>query len=400
MAFFDKVPLALPDPVFGLAATYDADPRPSKINLIMGVYKNPDLTTSILPVVKKAEAGILAHEAHKEYFSIEGDKKYLTLVGELLFGDKLWEQIKRRVASVQSVGGTGALRLGADLLKSQGVSNSLYYSHPTWINHLQMMSKVGMKIASYPYYDMQKQALAFDEMYDFIGGLPPRTIILLHASCHNPTGADPTLEQWKALSDLFMQKQLIPFFDFAYQGFGQGLNEDAEAVRLFVRAGHEMVVAHSFSKNFGLYGERVGGLFVVADSEKSAETISSQLKILIRTQYSNPPIHGAKIVTHILSDRDLKSEWQEELALMRKRIAEMKNKLKRALMERSISRDVSFLNERNGLFCFCGLQSHEVERLRAEYGIYTARDGRINVAGLNDENLERVADAIVQVSQE
>lgn len=396
MVFFDAVSLAPPDPIFGLAAAFNTDPRPFKINLSVGMYKTPDLNTPILTSVKKAESAILATEKNKEYLPIDGDKNYLDEVGALIFGPALWREFFEQISSVQGIGGTGALRLGADFLK-QEVSDHLYYSHPTWANHLQVMSKVGMKIASYPYYDVKKHCLEFDKMVAFLQNLPPKSIVLLHAACHNPTGADPSLDQWRELSRLFFDKKLVPFFDFAYQGFGDGLDADAASIRLFLEAGHEMLVANSFSKNFGLYGERVGALFIATPSKKNAEHVTSQLKILVRTNYSNPPIHGEQIVSHILSDTLLRKEWELELAAMRERITEMKEALTSALVSRSKKRDFRFLKERKGLFCFCGLEKKEVDRLISEFGIYMTGDGRINVVGLNDDNLDYVVNAILQV---
>lgn len=398
MSFFNDVERALPDPVFGMAAAFNADPRPEKINLIMGVYKTPELRTPILASVKRAEGVILAEEKQKDYLPIEGNKEYLAHAGVLLFGGESWGQHAKRIAAVQGIGGTGALRLGADFLK-QEVGEYLYYSHPTWVNHTQMMRQVGMKITHYPYYDVDNQLLQFDQMIHFLSELPAKSIVLLQVACHNPTGADPTLAQWKELSDLFLKKKLFPFFDFAYQGFAKGIEEDAAAVRLFLEAGHEMVVANSFSKNFGLYGERVGALFVVTASEKEAENVLSQLKILVRTDYSNPSIHGAKIVSHILGNPSFKAEWEAEVTAMRERIKEMKQALVTALQARSKKRDFNFFNERYGLFSFCGLKKSQVERLIAEYAIYMTGEGRINIAGLNQDNLEYVADAIIQVSE-
>lgn len=398
MSFFDSVPLAPSDPVFGLAATYLADPRPNKINLIMGVYKNPILDTPVLKIVKKAELEIIAEEKNKEYFGIEGDKHFLGLVGPLIFGKTWWHAHSKRVASCQGVGGTGALRLGGDLLRSH-TSSELYYSEPTWVNHHQMMAQAGFKVGRYPYYDFKTHQLAFDKMVAFLKQLPPKSVILLHACCHNPSGADLSLAQWHILSDLFFEKQLIPFFDFAYQGFGQGIEEDAIAIRLFAEKGHTLLVANSFSKNFGLYGERVGGLFVVTGSEKEAACVLSQLKTYARTSYSNPPIHGAKIVRHILGNPILEKEWEEELRMMRGRVDAMKEALTKGLTSRAKSRDFNYLRERQGLFCYCGLTKQEAERLIVDYAIYMTAEGRINVAGLNPDNLDYVVDAIVRVSE-
>jgi len=399
MVFFEQIELAPPDPILGLAVAFNADKRSYKVNLSVGVYKTADLNTPILASVKQAEADLWISEKNKNYLPIDGDKTYLNEVGILIFGKPFWETSSARIAAIQGVGGTGSLRLGMDFLK-QEVNDHLYYSKPTWVNHLQMSSKVGMITHAYPYYDVKNHCFEFDKMVAFLEKLTPKSILLLHAVCHNPTGADPTLEQWKLLSDLFLTKQLFPFFDFAYQGFAKGIEEDAAAIRLFAEAGHEMVVANSFSKNFGLYGERAGGLFVVTHSDQTAVHITSQLKVLARTHYSNPPMHGAKIIAHILKDPLLKKQWEEELTVMRQHIIKMKEALTAQLILKSKKRDFSFLKERHGLFCFCGLAKGEVDRLISEYGIYMTEDGRINVVGLNKDNLDYVVNAIIHVSEQ
>jgi aspartate/tyrosine/aromatic aminotransferase len=396
MAFFDSVTPVPPDPIFGIQIAFDADPRPSKVNLSVGVFKNEDLQTPILESVKKAELELLESEKSKTYLPIEGSRFYLDRVGSLVFGEPFWSQSSSRIVKAESVGGTGALRMGADFLK-QEVSDEAYLSQPTWPNHNAVMARCGMKGGSYPYYDRNRQQLEFDRMLSFLDGLSPGNIILLHACCHNPTGADLSLAQWRQVSDLMLAKKLVPFFDFAYQGFAAGLEEDAKAIRLFAEEGHEMVVANSFSKNFGLYAERVGALFIATHSEVVAQRLLSKIKVIIRTNYSNPPMHGASIVSHILGSRTLRKEWEHEVAQMRERIHTMRHGLVDALAIKCKNHDFSFLKQRNGLFCFSGLEKNQVDRLIAEYGIYMTADGRMNVVGLNFKNLDYVTDAIASV---
>jgi aromatic-amino-acid transaminase len=396
MAFFDSVTSLPPDPIFGMLAAFNADPRPNKVILSIGVFKDENLKTPILKTVKKAETHLLHTEKTKEYLPIDGLRLYLDKVGSLVFGEPFWSHSSSRIVKAESVGGTGALRLGADFLK-QEVGDEIYLSHPTWANHNALMTRCGMKGGSYPYYDVAHHEITFDRLLAFIEGLSAGSALLLHACCHNPTGADLSLAQWRQVSDLMAAKKLIPFFDLAYQGFDVGVEEDAKAIRLFAQAGHEMLVATSFSKNFGLYAERVGALFILTHSEAVAERALSKVKVIIRTNYSNPPLHGASIVGYILNEPALKKEWEAELAEMRERIKMMRYALVDALAAKTKKRDFSFFKERSGLFCYCGLEKPQVDRLIADYGIYMTSDGRINVAGLNFDNLEYVAKAIATV---
>jgi aspartate/tyrosine/aromatic aminotransferase len=397
VGFFENVLLASPDPIFGLNAAFKADPREKKINLSVGVYKTEDLKTPILNCVKKAEAELLTAEKTKEYLPIEGYHDYLDKLGELVFGKTFWAQSKTRIAHEQTIGGTSALRVGGDLLKQEKIADTLYLPDPTWPNHRAVFANLGMHIESYPYYDGKKHQLNFEGMCAALNRLPPRTVVLLHACCHNPTGADLSLEEWEKLSTIIRSKRLIPFFDLAYQGFGRSLEEDVEAVRLFAKEGHEMLLAVSLSKNFSLYAERVGALFVTCESHKIAEHVLSKMKIISRRSFSNPPLHGAGIVATILNSTALRNEWEKELSLMRGRIDTMRKTFSAELMRKAKKTDFSFLQERRGLFCFTGLTEAQVNRLIKEFGIYMPSDGRINVAGLNSENLDYVVDAIIAV---
>ncbi|MFI5334239.1 MAG: aromatic amino acid transaminase [Chlamydiales bacterium] len=397
MSFFEQISLATPDPIFGLIRAFQADPRPNKVNLTVGLYRNEELKTPVLECVKKAEKEILHGEKTKEYLPLEGDKIFLDQAGALVFGETFWSSSQARVARIQAVGGTSALRTGGEFLSHEKIGEAIYLSDPTWANHKAIFPKAGLKVEYYPYYDRERHEFNFEAMCHALEKLPPKSIILLHASCHNPTGADLNLEQWKKLSGLFFAKRLIPFFDFAYQGLDRGVEQDAEAVRLFAKEGHEMLVAYSLSKSFSLYAERVGALFAVGGSHKVAEHLNSKLVAMTRPNYSNPPLHGARIVATILTSPQLREEWEKELGDMRARIIEMRTALAEKLITKSHKVDFSFLKNRAGLFTFSGLSGLQVERLIKEHAIYMTADGRLNAAGLNHQNLDTVVNAILAV---
>ncbi len=394
--FFHSITPAVLDPIFGLTVLFDADKRPDKINLGVGQYRNDQLVTPVMESVKVAETFLLREEESKEYLPIAGDRTYLNRVGALVFGEFFWAGEIKRVSSVQTLGGTGALRVGGELLK-QEVGSRIAISDPTWPNHRGVFTRCGMEVEAYPYYDIRSNTLEFDRMYDYLKKLIPGTVVVLHACCHNPTGADLSLDQWKILLKLFKENGLLPFFDFAYQGFGSGVEEDAKIIRLFASEGMEMLVAYSNSKNFGLYSERIGALFVLSESPKTAEAVLSKLKTIVRTNYSNPPRHGAAIVAHILSTPILKKMWEQEVLGMHTRIEKLRRSFVDALLARSLKRNYLYLADRAGMFCFSGLKKEEVERLQKEFAIYMPLDGRINIAGLSDENLMIVVDAITEV---
>lgn len=398
MSIFDPISPAPLDPIFGVIHAFQKDPRLSKVNLSVGLYRTLDLKTPILNCVKKAENALLDTEKSKEYLPIDGDPAYIHQVGMLVFGAKFWAKNSKRIHGMQAVGGTHALRIGGDFLK-QEIGDTIYLSTPTWPNHRGVFARCGFKVEEYPYYDLKNAELRFDLVYNYLSALPPKSIVLLHACCHNPTGADLKIDEWQKLSSLFLAKGLIPFFDMAYQGFDKGVEEDVQAVRLFAEAGHEMLIAISFSKNFSLYAERVGALLTFASSEKAAQTCGSKIRSLVRTNISNPPKHGALIVEHVLKTPELKKEWEGELASMRERLIEMRHAFTSALVSKSGRKEFAVLNERTGLFCFSGLGEEAVERLAKEYGIYMPKDGRMNIAGLNWDNLDYVVDAIVNVGK-
>ncbi len=392
MVFFEKISLAPPDSILGLTAAFVADPRKTKVNLGAGIYKDETLKTTVLNVVKQAEALILETEKSKEYLPIDGDRVFIEQIASLIFGPVNSDKI----CGFQTPGGRGALRIGGSFLKKE-VDGALFIPNPSWPNHKGVFTAAGFNVGEYPYYDFENHCIHFDKMLSFLNQLPVHSIVLLHAACHNPTGADLSMEQWQQIAGVCVKKNLLPFFDCAYQGFGRGIDEDVEPIRLFAKLGMEMLVAVSQSKNFSLYGERVGALYVVTGSKMIAENVKSRIKQIIRTLYSNPPMHGAKIVATILQDPKLRQDWEKELEEMRSRINALRETFTEALINRSQSTDFSYLKEGRGMFCFTGLNKAQVEKMIADFGVYMTGDGRINVCGLNRSNLDYVADAIAAV---
>lgn len=397
MPFFDTLTQFPEDPIFSLPILFAADPRPNKVNLGIGTYRDTEGKPYMLASVKKAESIILQKERNKEYLPIDGDPSFLKATGKLIYGPELFQQLEERMFSAQSLGGTSALRMGAEFL-SQEISKNVFLPKPTWPNHKSIFTNAGMKVQNYRYYDDTQHRVDFAGMCSDIAEMPPGSTIIFHACCHNPTGMDPTIEQWQILSDLIKKQKIIPFFDSPYQGFKDSLDADARPIRYFAEQGHEMLVATSFSKNFSLYNERVGVLNVITNSSDAARKTGSQIKFLIRSSFSNPPKHGAAIITEILSDEALKKEWLIELGNMRDRLKEMRHTLIAGLQSKGGKKDWSFLNNQNGFFSFSGLNDGEVHRLIKDYGIYLLSNGRINVAGLNGHNVDYVIDAILDVS--
>jgi aspartate/tyrosine/aromatic aminotransferase len=393
MAFFEKLGSAPADPILGITAAFIADTRKNKTNLGVGSYKTIDLKPFVLPAVKQAEKLLLDQDLNKEYLGIEGDKKYLTLVKELVFG---YDVDPSKIVAFQSVGGTGALRVGGDFLKRHG-KTEIFIPDPTWDNHRRIFTHSGFEVHTYPYYDKKSKSLDFPAMISEIRKMPVGTVLLLQGCCHNPTGFDPSKEEWRDIIKAVQERALLPFIDFAYQGFGSGIQEDAWAVREFVNAGIECVVASSYSKNFGLYAERTGALFFHCKSHEGAKNVESQVKVVIRGLYSNPPCHGARIVAAILGESSLKKQWEEEADAMRNRILEMRRALVSTLADLG-KKEYSFMERQKGMFSYTGLNPDSVERLIQEYGIYLPKDGRVNIAGINHENLEYIASAIADVS--
>jgi len=395
---FDTLPLAPPDAILGLADAFKQDPNPQKINLSVGVYKDEQGSTPILACVKEAERRLLANEKSKGYLSIEGHPEYAARVQELLFGSGHEVLSSRRAVTAQTPGGTGSLRVAADFLKKHFPQARVWLSNPTWANHAAIFKAAGQQVETYPYLDSAGRRLDFRAMRDALAQIPGGDIVLLHACCHNPSGVDPTSEQWKQIAAAIHEHSLLPLADFAYQGFGAGLVEDAQGLRALAQPGKELLVCSSFSKNFGLYGERVGALTVVAASADAAQRALSQVRISIRTNYSNPPTHGAAIVATVLGDAVLRAQWEQELAAMRDRIHQMRRLFVETMRRKAPQHDFSFLENQKGMFSFSGLSNLQVDELRTKHAVYVVGNGgRINVAGMTRQNMEPLCTAIAAV---
>lgn len=393
---FAQIELGPPDPIFGLTEAFTNDTNPKKVNLAAGVYQDGAGKVPILQVVREAQAQWQAKEETKSYLPIEGIAAVNQRVQVMLFGADLAAMVAPRAVTVQTLGGTGALKVGADFLRRFFPASQVWISNPSWENHRALFEAAGFVVNDYPYYDPQTHGLDFTSMLDTLKALPARSIVLLHACCHNPTGVDPSREEWMRLVDLFQNADLIPFLDFAYQGFGEGIDADAFAVRAFAEAGIPCLIANSFSKSFNLYRERIGALTVLSADEEEAKRVRSQIKRVIRTNYSNPPSHGGQIVASVLTDADLRARWEGELAEMRERIRRMRELLVQRLREKGVEQDFSFIRRQQGMFSYSGLSREAVDRLRNEYGIYIVGSGRVCLAALNEKNCEYVCEAIAE----
>ncbi|HWO13167.1 MAG TPA: amino acid aminotransferase [Polyangiaceae bacterium] len=394
---FSEVPLAPADPILGLTEAFQADKNPNKVNLGVGVYQDGRGKVPVLSVVREAERRWYEKEDSKAYLPIDGLPSYRQEVQALLFGRDSSLLKEGRVVTAQALGGTGALKLGADFLRRFLPESELYISQPSWENHRALFEAAGFTVKEYPYYAPKTHGLDFAAMRDALSKLPARAVVLLHACCHNPTGVDLSAEQWQEVVEIAKARQLVPFIDFAYQGFGTGIEEDAVAVRAFVAAGIPFLVASSFSKSFSLYRERVGAICLVARDAEEAKRVTSQLKRVVRTNYSNPSSHGGQIVAMVLADPELRARWEGEVAEMRGRIQNMRHLFVKKLAERGIQRDFSFIASQNGMFSYSGLELAAVRRLRSDFGIYIVDSGRICVAAMNENNIGPVTDAIAQV---
>lgn len=394
---FQHITKAPADPILGLNDAFKNETSPNKINLGVGVYKTETGDTPILDCVKKAEKIILEKEKTKSYLGIHGTDEYVKIVKELVFGKDSQLIAAKRIATVQSPGGTGALRIGADFIKKFFPKANIWISNPTWENHRQLFGEAGLKVHDYPYYCPKTKWLDFEGMKKTLSSVPSTDVVLLHACCHNPTGIDLTKDQWDEIAKIAIERGFIVFFDFAYQGFGNGLDEDAYAVRLFAGKIKNFFVSNSFSKNFGVYNERVGALSVVTETADEADKVFSQLKICVRVNYSNPPGHGSSIVTTILSDGELTKLWIKEVADMRERILAYRLKVVEAIKGKGVKQDFSYIAKQRGMFSYTGLNPDQVQELREKYAIYMVNTGRINLAGLNAKNLDAVAQAIASV---
>jgi len=394
---FEQVTAAPADPILGLTEAFKADPRKDKINLGVGIYKDEAGNTPILKSVKKAEAILLEKEASKSYLSIEGNPAYGLAVQELLFGQGSEIVTSGRAKTAQAPGGTGALRIAAEFMVRQLGVKRIWVSNPTWANHNQVFSAAGLEVVPYGYYNADTKDMDFAAMLASLAEVEAGDVILFHGCCHNPTGIDPTTAQWQQLSELTANKGALALFDFAYQGFAKGIDEDAEGLRIFTQHNKELLVASSFSKNFGLYNERVGAFTLVANNQDQAITAFSQVKSIIRSTYSNPPAHGASVVTMILNDAALRAEWVQEVAEMRERIQKMRDLFVATLKAEGVEQDFSFISRQNGMFSFSGLNPQQVARLKDEFGVYIVGSGRISVAGMTKSNMPALCEAIAAV---
>ena len=399
MSLFAAVAMAPRDPILGLNEQFNADPNPNKVNLGVGVYYDDNGKLPLLACVAAAEAQMQAAPKPRGYLPIDGIAAYDLAVQGLVFGADSDVLKSKRVATVQAIGGTGGLKIGADFLKRLNPGATVLISDPSWENHRALFTNAGFPVETYPYYDAANRDINFDGMLSALNAAPAGTVVVLHACCHNPTGYDLTPAQWAQVVETVKAKQLVAFLDMAYQGFGEGIAEDGAVIQQFLAAGLDFFVSTSFSKSFSLYGERVGALSVVCASAEETVKVLSQLKIVIRTNYSNPPTHGAQVVATVLSTPALRAQWEEELAGMRVRIKQMREALVTELKAAGITDDLSYVTRQKGMFSYSGLSAEQMQRLRSEFGVYGVDSGRICVAALNSKNLKPVAAAIAAVKK-
>ena len=396
-SLFASVELAPRDPILGLNEQFKADTRSTKVNLGVGVYYDDAGHIPLLKSVRQAEAKLFEQAAPRSYLPIDGIPGYNTGARALLLGTDSPLISEHRSVTVQALGGTGALKIGADFLKRILPNAQVAISNPSWANHQALFAAAGFPVVQYDYYDALTHGLNFDAMLASLRALPAGTIVVLHACCHNPTGVDPSTEQWREIAKTLQSRQLVPFLDIAYQGFGAGLDEDAAVVRMFAGMDMTMFISSSFSKSFSLYGERVGALTLVTSGDEESARVLSQLKRVIRTNYSNPPTHGGAIVSAVLNTPELHALWAAELAEMRDRIRTMRHQLVEKLHEQGVAQDFHFVEAQRGMFSYSGLTKAHVDRLRDDFGIYAVNSGRICVAALNSGNIDYVAQSIAKV---
>ena len=397
MSLFSSVELAPRDPILGLNEQFAADTNPNKVNLGVGVYFDENGKLPLLQCVQAAEKAMMAAPKPRGYLPIDGIAAYDDGVKKLVFGADSEPYQSGRIATVQGLGGTGALKIGADFLKHLNPNARVLISDPSWENHRALFTNAGFKVDTYAYYDAAKRGVNFDGMLASLNAAAPGTIVVLHACCHNPTGYDITPEQWDQVIAAVKAKNLTPFLDMAYQGFGHGIAEDGAVIGKFVAAGLNFFVSTSFSKSFSLYGERVGGLSVLCADKEEAGRVLSQLKIVIRTNYSNPPIHGGAVVAAVLNNPELRAMWEKELGEMRVRIKAMRQKLVDGLKAAGVKQDMSFITQQIGMFSYSGLTKDQMVRLRNEFGVYGTDTGRMCVAALNSKNIDYVCASIAKV---
>ena len=394
---FENMPLLPADPILGLTIACRADTNPNKVDLGVGVFKNEDGNTPILAAVKAAEQQYDAAESSKAYLPPPGTDNYIALVNQLIFGAEHAILKSGRVATIQGTGGCGSLRVAAEVIKRARDNAKIWISDPSWPNHASLLGNSGLELAYYPYYDKQTNQLQFDQMMAALEQTGPGDVVLVHACCHNPSGADLSLAQWQALTELALERGFVPFIDMAYQGFGDDLDTDPQGIRYMAEKLPELVVANSFSKNFGLYRERVGSISIIVENPQQADVLRGQMLSVARAIYSMPPSHGAAIVETILSNPVLEQQWRDELNEMRGRILHLRQSLVQAIANEGCERDFSFIERQKGMFSFIGLSPEQVETLKSTYSIYMVASSRINICGLSNKNLGYVARAIASV---
>ena len=396
-SLLSSVEMAPRDPILGLTEQYNSDKNPKKVNLGVGVYTDENGKVPLLECVKRAEKQLVEQATPRNYLPIDGLAAYDQAVQQLVFGPSNPVVLEKRVVTVQTLGGTGGLKVGADFLRRLSPNAEVWISDPSWENHRALFEIAGFKVNTYPYYDAATRGVNFSGMLAALNAMPAGSVVVLHACCHNPTGVDLSAEQWNQVLATVKARNLTPFLDIAYQGFGAGLEEDGAAVRLFAAAGIPVFVSNSFSKSFSLYGERVGALSIVTQSGEEGARVLSQVKRLVRTNYSNPPTHGGKIVAAVLTSPELRALWEKELAHMRDRIRDMRKLLVEKIKAHAPQADFSFVIRQNGMFSYSGLKKEQVLRLRDELGVYAIDSGRICVAALNTGNIDYVAESVAKV---
>ena len=385
------------DPILGLMAAFRADTRDNKIDLGVGVYQDDRGRTPVMASVKQAESRLMELEITKSYQGIAGDPEFNQRMLELLFGADHSILNSGRIKSIQAPGGSGALRVGAEVIQRARPDAEIWVGVPTWPNHVPLMSSAGLKIKEYPYYDLSSHEINFSGMMDALRQVPAGDIVLLHGCCHNPTGADLSREQWDQIADLALERGFIPYIDTAYQGLGDGLDEDAYSLRMMAERLPELVVASSCSKNFGLYRERTGSITFIAESAEQVEVVASQAMAVARQTYSMPPAHGALLVSLILGDQELRAAWQTELDEVRHRIQSMRGLLAEGIQNNAAGQDFSHIVRQKGMFSFLGLKPEQLDALREDYGIYIVSSSRVNLAGINSSNIGYLCDSILAV---
>ena len=397
MSLFSAIEMAPRDPILGLIEQFSADSNPNKVNLGVGVYYDDSGKLPLLKCVQAAEAQIMGTPKARGYLPIDGIAAYDGAVKGLVFGTNSEAVQSDRVATIQAIGGTGGLKVGADFLRRLGTSDTVLISDPSWENHRALFTAAGFQVGTYPYYDADKRGINFEGMLAGLKAAAAGTVVVLHACCHNPTGYDITPEQWDQVVAVVKEMQLTPFLDMAYQGFGFGIQEDGAVIQKFVDAGLTFLISTSFSKSFSLYGERVGALSVLCTDKAEAAKVLSQLKITIRTNYSNPPIHGGSVVATVLGTPELRAQWEVELAEMRDRIKTMRKTLVDGLKAAGVTQNMSFITQQIGMFSYSGLTKDQMVRLRTEFGVYGTDTGRMCVAAMNSKNIDHVCRSVAAV---